>query len=262
MKLKIFQVDAFTDRLFCGNPAAICPLPFWLTDGQLQAIAAENNLSETAFYVRSGENFAIRWFTPETEVDLCGHATLASGYVVFHLEAFRGDTVRFDSRSGPLAVTRRGEELVLDFPADTIRRETPADGLLRAVGKTPLETYRGKTDYLLVYSRAEEVLEIAPDFGLLSQVPCRGVIVSAPGEDADFVSRFFAPQSGVPEDPVTGSAHTTLAPFWAERLGKPELIARQVSRRTGLLRCLVRGDRVDIAGRVVPYLSGEIEIPS
>jgi PhzF family phenazine biosynthesis protein len=259
--LKIYQVDAFTNTLFRGNPAAICPLEVWLPDHVMQAIAAENNLAETGFYVRNGEGFTIRWFTPETEVDLCGHATLAAAYVVFTYGMYKRDEIRFDSRSGPLAVRKKGEYLELDFPADVISQVPLPGEILAGLGAKPVETYRGKSDYMLVYSSRKAVAGIIPDFLTLNRVKCRGIIVTAPGDTVDFVSRFFAPQSGIPEDPVTGSAHTTLTPYWSGRLGKTSLTAEQISKRGGSLRCTLVGDRVLIAGEAVPYLVGAIEIP-
>lgn len=267
MKLRLYQVDAFADRLFSGNPAAVCPLDeygqggqAWLPDAVMQQIAAENNLAETAFYVRKGGSHAIRWFTPACEVDLCGHATLASGFVVFTYDHFAGDTVEFGSKSGPLRVRRDGELLVLDFPADTVRAAMPTEGLIEALGCEPVECLKGKTDYMLVYEDEEQVAKLAPDFGDLAMVPARGIIVTARGRSVDFVSRFFGPQVGVNEDPVTGSAHTTLTPYWAKRLGKNQLTARQMSKRGGSLQCRLNGDRVEIAGRAVPYLEGTISV--
>lgn len=267
MKLRLYQVDAFADRLFSGNPAAVCPLDgdleagqTWLPDSQMQQIAAENNLAETAFYIRSGKRHAIRWFTPACEVDLCGHATLATGYVVFAYDEYQGDTVEFASRSGVLRVRREGDLLVLNFPADPVRPAQAGERLVRAIGREPGECYQGRTDCLLVYANEEQVAALSPDFGELAQVPARGIIATAPGREVDFVSRFFGPQVGVNEDPVTGSAHTTLTPFWAARLGKLELTARQLSKRGGSLRCRVAGDRVEIAGRAVPYLEGTITV--
>jgi PhzF family phenazine biosynthesis protein len=267
MKLRLYQVDAFADRLFAGNPAAVCPLDEqlprgqqWLPDAVMQQIAAENNLSETAFYARDGSGYAIRWFTPACEVNLCGHATLGTAYVVFTYDRFAGDTIEFSSKSGRLRVRRDGELLVLDFPADRPRPAEPVEGLVEAIGAEPRECYKGKTDYLLVYEHEDQVARLAPDFADLAMVPARGIIPTAPGKDVDFVSRFFGPQVGVNEDPVTGSAHTLLTPYWTERLGKAELSARQLSKRGGSLRCRLVGDRAEIAGRVVPYLEGEITV--
>ena len=260
MELRIYQVDAFAERLFGGNPAAVCPLDAWLPDDVMQQIAAENNLAETAFYVPADGGFQIRWFTPTVEVDLCGHATLASAHVVFAHDRPKDDVVEFASKSGLLKVKREGELLVLDFPADTVEPVTVPQMLIDALGREPIETYKGKTDYLLVYGVEEHVAGLTPDLCDLAMVPARGIIVTAPGREVDFVSRFFAPQVGVPEDPVTGSAHTTLTPYWSARLGKRELSAMQLSKRQGRLRCRLAGNRVEIAGHAVPYLSGTISI--
>lgn len=278
--MRIYQLDAFSDRLFAGNPAAVVPLTDWLSDEQMQQIAAENNLAETAFYVKTeGDNtYHIRWFTPTVEVDLCGHATLAAGYVVFFLENNRADesgdstqadVIFFDSRSGPLKVCRAEDGwLTLDFPADVVHTATlQPPALLTSLGQKPMAVFKGKTDYMVVYESQEQVETLDPDFREMSSVPARGVIATAPGRDesVDFVSRFFGPQSGIDEDPVTGSAHTTLVPYWAEQLGKTELIARQLSKRGGYLRCKLNDDganpaRVDISGQVQLYLTGEIKL--
>ncbi|AQG78761.1 PhzF family phenazine biosynthesis protein [Spirosoma montaniterrae] len=264
--MRIYQLDAFTDRLYTGNPAAVVPLTEWLSDEQMQQIAAENNLAETAFFVKtdSDTDYHIRWFTPTVEVDLCGHATLATGYVVFFLEDKpEKDAITFDSRSGPLKVCRSDDGwLTLDFPADVFQKanvQPPA--LLTSLTEKPVAVYKGKTDYMLVYESQAQIEALTPDFREMATVPARGVIVTAPGSaesGVDFVSRFFGPQSGIDEDPVTGSAHTTLIPYWAEQLGKTELTARQLSKRGGYLRCRLNNDRVDISGQVQLYLSGEI----
>jgi PhzF family phenazine biosynthesis protein len=259
MQLPIYQVDAFADRLFAGNPAAVVPLESWLPDAAMQEIAAENNLSETAFYVPMAEGFAIRWFTPAVEVDLCGHATLGSAFVAFHRGDETGEEIRFASRSGPLVVRREGPLLVLDFPADVPQpAEAPPD-LVAGIGQTPQEVWKGR-DYLLVFEDESVIRAVRPDFARLVTAPARAIIVTAPGIDVDFVSRFFAPKVGVPEDPVTGSAHTTLTPYWARRLGKTEMTALQLSKRGGRLRCRLAGDRVHIGGRAVLYLSGTITV--
>lgn len=264
--MRLYQLDAFTDRLFAGNPAAVVPLTEWLPDERMQQIAAENNLAETAFYVRTGDDahYHIRWFTPTVEVDLCGHATLATAHVVFYLEETPdSDEIFFDSRSGPLKVCR-GETnwLTLDFPIDVVQRanvQPPA--LLTSLGEKPLAVFRGKTDYMVVYETQSQVEALTPDFREMATVPARGIIATAPANadsGVDFVSRFFGPQSGGDEDPVTGSAHTTLVPYWAEKLGKNELTARQLSARGGYLKCTLNGDRVDISGQVQVYMRGEI----
>lgn len=261
MNIPIYQVDAFTNERFKGNPAAVCPLDSWLPNAVMQNIAAENNLAETAFIVAAGENFEIRWFTPTVEVDLCGHATLASAYVLFNEWGFSGDQIKFIShRSGPLSVTKDGTILALNFPVDTLSELTLKPAFAIGLSQAPRAVFKGKTDYLFVYHSEAEILNLQPDFELLKAHPVRGIIVTAPGETTDFVSRFFGPACGVNEDPVTGSAHTTLTPYWSSVLGKTELTARQLSQRTGDLTCKLMGDRVEIAGEAVLYLRGEIEI--
>jgi predicted PhzF superfamily epimerase YddE/YHI9 len=260
MRLPIYQIDAFTDRLFGGNPAAVCPLQTWLPDATMQSIAAENNLAETAFFVPDAADFALRWFTPTVEVDLCGHATLAAAHVVFEYLQPQRESVRFQTlKAGTLSVSRRDGMLVMDFPVRPPVPCPPPAGLLAALGGTPREVWKAR-DHLVVYDSAAEIAALTPDLGALAAVDCWAAIVTAPGDDdTDFVSRFFAPAQGVPEDPVTGSAHTTLVPYWAKRLGKTALTARQLSRRGGLLHCALRGERVDIAGKAVTYLTGQIE---
>lgn len=261
MKIPLYQVDAFTNERFKGNPAAVCPLDSWLSDTVMQSIAAENNLAETAFIVAAGAQYEIRWFTPTIEVDLCGHATLASAYVLFHELGYVGDQINFVShRSGPLTVTRNGSVLALNFPVDTLTELPLNPEFAIGLSKAPRTVFKGKTDYLFVYDSEEEIIALQPDFEALKTHQVRGIIVSAPGETTDFVSRFFGPACGVNEDPVTGSAHTTLTPYWASVLGKTELKARQLSQRTGSLSCKLLGDRVEIAGEAVLYLRGEIEI--
>lgn len=261
MKTPIYQVDAFTNERFKGNPAAVCPLDSLLPDAVMQNIAQENNLAETAFIVPNGNEVEIRWFTPTVEVDLCGHATLASAYVLFHELGFDGDQILFMSpRSGPLTVSKNGSVLALNFPVDTLS-ELPVQAE-HAIGLShaPRIVFKGKTDYLFVYDTEAEIVALQPDFEALKSHDVRGIIVTAPGENIDFVSRFFGPACGVNEDPVTGSAHTTLTPYWAGVLEKTELTARQLSQRTGSLSCKLLGDRVEIAGEAVLYLRGEIEI--
>lgn len=260
MHIPIYQVDAFTDQVFCGNPAAVCPLEEWPDDVLLQKIAAENNLSETAFFVRDGSQFQLRWFTPETEMDLCGHATLASAFVLFNDLNEPDDELSFSTASGLLKVKRNGDLLSMDFPS---RPPVPATGderLLRALGVDPLGIWKSR-DLLVLLESEEEVAALEPDFLELAAIPdCFAVIVTAPGKEVDFVSRFFAPGAGIPEDPVTGSAHCTLIPFWADRLKRSTLIARQISPRGGDLICEHQGDRVVIAGRATLYMQGEISI--
>ncbi|MEM8999081.1 MAG: PhzF family phenazine biosynthesis protein [Bacteroidota bacterium] len=262
MKLKLFQIDAFTDHVFGGNPAAVCILDNWLEADLMQKIAQENNLAETAFVVQKNSTFELRWFTPETEVDLCGHATLATAFVLFNDYGYNENTIQFYSpRSGELWVEKQANGfMTLDFPTDeTVAIQNIAE-LDRAIGLTPFQTIKGKTDYLLIYNSQQEIEAIAPNFHLLDQLDCRGVIVSAQGDQVDFVSRFFAPQCGIAEDPVTGSAHTTLTPYWAKVLGKTKMKAKQLSTRGGDLICEDLGERVKISGKAVPYLFGEIEI--
>ncbi|MBT8292536.1 MAG: PhzF family phenazine biosynthesis protein [Eudoraea sp.] len=262
MVQKLFQIDAFTDQLYSGNPAAVCILKNWIDHSIMQKIARENNLAETAFAVRDGSQYIIRWFTPELEVDLCGHATLATAFVLFENYNLNTSSIEFTSpRSGKLLV-EKGENglLILDFPTDDINFIEPIQTLNEAIGKKPVYTLKGKTDYLLIYNNQEEIEQLKPNFFLLNQLDARGVIVSAPGNEVDFVSRFFAPQCGVNEDPVTGSAHTSLIPYWSKVLGKSKLDARQLSKRGGDIYCEFLDKRVKIAGRAVPYLKGEIII--
>ena len=261
MRLPLYQVDAFTDSVFGGNPAAVCPLTAWLPDATMQAIAAENNLAETAFFVPEGGDYALRWFTPTVEVDLCGHATLASGHVVFQFMAPQRQSVRFRTmKAGTLTVSRRADLLEMDFPARPASPIEPPSDLLAALGGTAREVLRAR-DHLVVYDNAAEIAALKPDLAALAKVDCWSAIVTAPGENGiDFVSRFFAPAQGVPEDPVTGSAHCTLVPYWAKRLGKTEFEARQLSRRGGALSCALNGDRVSIAGKAALYLEGRISV--
>lgn len=259
MEIPIYQVDAFTASVFGGNPAAVCPLESWLPDATLQAIAAENNLAETAFFVRSGGNFELRWFTPVCEVDLCGHATLASAHVLFHELDEPGSTVRFNTKSGALSVSHENERLILDFPARPPREITTDPQLISALGGKPTEILAAR-DYMVCYASEEEVQALSPDMEALKKLDRFACIVTAPGRDCDFVSRFFAPAKGVPEDPVTGSAHCTLIPYWASRLKKTSFFAKQISSRGGELFCRLAGDRVEIAGYSVLYLRGTISV--
>lgn len=261
MRLPIYQVDAFTDRLFAGNPAAVVPLESWPADTVLQAIAAENNLSETAFLVAGADGWELRWFTPAVEVELCGHATLASAFVIATVLRPGVEHLRFHTRmAGVLTVDRRGDLYTLDFPSRPAAPVEPHPGLLPALGGRPPREILAARDYLVIHETAEDVRRLEPDFRALGQLD-RAVIVTAPGEDGiDFVSRFFAPGHGIDEDPVTGSAHCTLTPYWTGRLGRSVLEARQISRRGGALTVTAAGNRVLIAGRAVLYLEGTIAV--
>lgn len=260
MKLALYQIDAFSDRVFGGNPAAIVPLAHWLDEAVMQAIAGENNLAETAFYVPEGDGFALRWFTPTCEVDLCGHATLAAAWLLFFERGYQGEVVNFTTRSGVLAVSRHADGLQMDFPVLSTEPCDPPDLLARGLGIPVEECYRGM-DYMVVVADAAVVAGLAPDFPVLAKLDRRGVVVTAPGEDGvDFVSRFFAPGAGIDEDPVTGSAHCMLTPYWAKHLGRTRLSARQLSPRGGEIGCELRGERVVLAGRAALYLRGEIHV--
>ncbi|ABS24829.1 PhzF family phenazine biosynthesis protein [Anaeromyxobacter sp. Fw109-5] len=265
MRIPIWQVDAFTERVFAGNPAAVCTLERWLPDETLRAVAAENALSETAFLVREGGEggeYAIRWFTPEVEVDLCGHATLASGFVVLSVLEPARAAVTFRSQSGLLGVSRgEGGRLVMTFPRRAPAPVEPPPLLVGALGRRPLETLRAR-DLVAVLDSEDAVRAAAPDLAAVAGLDALGLAITAPGSrGADFVSRYFAPQAGVPEDPVTGSAHCTLAPYWAARLGKRRLLAHQVSRRGGVVECEDTGEAVVLAGRAALYLTGELTLP-
>lgn len=257
MKIKQYQIDAFATRAFEGNPAAVCPLESWLDDGILQAIAEENNLSETAFFVPSKKGFELRWFTPVKEVDLCGHATLASAHVIFEILRYTKLAITFETRSGDLFVERHGKLLKMDFPARPPAPCMLSEILLKGLGQRPVEVLAAN-DYMAVFDSEATVRAITPDQSLLSQLDLRGVIATARGTDVDFVSRFFAPKSGIPEDPVTGSAHCTLAPYWANKLGKNILSARQVSKRGGNIACEVNSGRVMLSGHAVTFMEAEI----
>ena len=259
MKFNLFQVDAFAERVFAGNPAAVCPLEAWLPEPLMQAIAAENNLSETAFCVAEGEGYGLRWFTPKKEIDLCGHATLATAHVLFEHLGFTGARLDFSTRSGVLRVSRESGLLAMDFPAKTVEPCAAPAALVEGLGAVPREVHGGR-DYLAVFADEAEVRALCPDPRRLAELDRHGVIVTAPGSDVDFVSRFFAPKFGVDEDPVTGSAHCSLTPFWAARLGKSTLEARQVSQRGGRLQCTLLGERVILRGRAVTYLTGAISV--
>ena len=262
MKIPIYQVDAFSDKAFGGNPAAVCPLNEWLPDELLQQIGMENNLSETAFLVKEGKDYQIRWFTPTVEVELCGHATLASAAVVFHQWGFSGDEIIFHSKSGALPVKKEiNGKLTLNFPNNKPGLvENPPACILKGLKMENALVYKGAHDYMVVAESQQQIEALQPDFNTLAEAECRGVVVTAKGNESDFVSRCFYPQSGVNEDPVTGSAHTMMVPYWAEQLGKTTLSAIQLSKRKGHLECELAGDRVFISGHAVTYMTGEIEI--
>ncbi len=266
MVLPIFQVDAFANELFRGNPAAVCPLSAWLPDNTLQAIAAENNLSETAFFVSNGGSYALRWFTPAIEVPLCGHATLASAFVIFEYLDRSADGVRFTTASGELIVKRAGKLLAMDLPRYQAEPCQPPDDLIQGLVRVPREVRHygesGKTgNYLAVYDSEEDVRLLQPEMSYLARLERHGVIATAPGDKADFVSRYFAPAFGIPEDPVTGSSHCVLVPYWAGRLGKTQFHAQQISARGGELVCQLEDSRVILAGNAVCYLRGSILLP-
>lgn len=257
--IPFYQVDAFTCGQFTGNPAAVCVLKDWLAVELMQNIAMENNLAETAFIVPEGNEWLIRWFTPVTEVDLCGHGTLASSFVVINiLEPERQEVTFHTMNMGDLVVRKKTDMLELDFPTDTLHKCDLPRLVMESLGKEPVECFVGRSDFLLLFGSEAEILALRPDFRKLAMADGRGIIVTAPGSNADFVSRFFAPQAGIDEDPVTGSAHTTLTPFWSVRLGKASMTARQLSARKGYLECTLKSNRTLIAGRAVLFLEGEI----
>jgi predicted PhzF superfamily epimerase YddE/YHI9 len=259
-KLPIYQVDAFASRLFSGNPAAVVPMDDWLPDAVLQSIAAENNLAETAFVIPRGQRCPLRWFTPTFEIDLCGHATLATAHVLFAHHLPEADTLHFETLSGTLTVRRENGLLFMDFPARPGEAVPVTPGLVSALGRLPREL-RQSRDLMAVFDAEAEVREFVPDQARIAGLDAMALIVTAPGKEVDFVSRFFAPKAGVAEDAVTGSSHCTLIPYWAARLGRKRLLARQLSARGGELHCEMRGDRVVIGGRAVDYLHGEINVP-
>lgn len=261
MTLPIYQVDAFTNQLFRGNSAAVVPLSTWLPAPKMQAIAAENNLAETAFFIPQGDDFELRWFAPELEIDLCGHATLATAHIIFTELGYTKNIIHFHTlKAGTLTVSKADDVYTLNFPS---RPTTPCEapeGLINALGgKNPLEIFHSR-DYMLVYETEADVLAIKPDFAALKNIASMGVIVTSKGDHSDFVSRFFIPAVGINEDPVTGSAHCNLIPYWASKLNKNELHAFQVSARRGELWCTLKGDRVLIAGKAITYLKGEIYV--
>ncbi len=259
MDIRFYQIDAFADRVFAGNPAGVCFLDGRPEDRLLQSIASENNLSETAFLVQTGDVYELRWFTPKAEVDLCGHATLASAFAIFETEKPEARRVDFRTKGGVLSVDRQEDMLVMDFPARPPEPCEPPRDIAGILGLPPIQVMRAR-DLLAVYEEEDEVRTLAPDFARIAALDYLGVIVTAPGKQSDFVSRFFAPRVGLPEDPVTGSAHCTLIPYWSHRLGKKQLHALQLSERDGELSCLDKGERVAIGGRAVTYLSGTIRV--
>ena len=254
--LTIYQVDAFTSRLFGGNPAAVCPLETWLPEDVMQKLAAENNLSETAFFVKEGEGFHLRWFTPEFEIDLCGHATLATAFVLFNQLNFEQEVIKFRTKSGVLEVRKKGDLIELNFPSRMPQPCAAPEALLKGINFPPLKVLKSR-DYFLVYEDEDIIKQIVPDFNYLNQIDAVGVIVTAASNEVDFISRFFVPNSVIGEDPVTGSAHCNLIPYWSKELNKTTLTARQVSAREGELFCEDKGERVTMAGNAVLYLKGE-----
>lgn len=261
MKLAIFQVDAFSDKLFAGNPAAIVPLEKWINDDIMQNIAMENNLAETAFFVPKGNDFEIRWFTPALEINLCGHATLASAFVLFNFLGYKNNTITFHSKSGPLMVSRDGDLLKMDFPSWKPERitEYPSE-LLQSLGNPEIAGVYANREYIVELMNEEAVRKCDPDFSLMKKVD-KMVIITAPGKEVDFVSRFFAPTAGIDEDPVTGSAHSQLIPFWSYKLGKEVMQAKQLSKRGGDVYCEQKGERVIMGGKAVFYMKGNIQLP-
>lgn len=260
MNIPYFEVTAFARRPFAGNPAAVCLLPEkWLPDELMQQIAAENDLAETAFLIDRGDFYDLRWLTPAVEVDLCGHATLASAHVLFQHLGHKGDCIRFQSKSGELRVERENDRLVLDFPAQPVAECVAPAGLAEGLRAQPKAVLKGR-DYFAVFEREEEVAAIKPDFDVVAALDAQGVIVTAPGRECDFVSRYFVPAAGIPEDPATGSTHCALIPYWSGRLGRRDLLARQISKRGGELFCQDRGERVRIGGHALTYVEGQLHL--
>jgi PhzF family phenazine biosynthesis protein len=258
--MTIFQVDAFTTDLFKGNPAAVCPLNTWISDDLMQAIAKENNLSETAFFVKNNDLFDIRWFTPASEVDLCGHATLAAAHIIFSELNFEGKKMTFNSKKGILTVEKKGHWYTLNFPSEDIVEIEIPHLLKEALNVPVLKTFKGAWKLMVLLENEETIQKLTPDFSILSAVEFPGIIVTSAGTNVDFVSRFFAPKLGINEDPVTGSSHTMLIPYWARKLNKPQLEAMQLSKRSGFLKCEYLNDRVEITGRAITYLKGQLTI--
>ena len=260
MNLTVFFVDAFAEKVFEGNPAAVVPLTEWLPDATMQKMAMEHNLSETAFFVKEDDCYHIRWFTPEAEVDLCGHATLATAHVMFRHLAYSSESICFKSRSGNLSVKKEGDLLVLNFPASEVEAKYIPTGLKTAFGIHPQECFKGREDLMLVFKSENDIINLQPNFSLMLESTSRGIICTAKSEKYDFVSRFFAPSVGIDEDPVTGSAHTMLIPYWAKQLDKTTLVAKQVSKRGGILECKHLDERVEIGGKAQTYMIGNIDI--
>jgi PhzF family phenazine biosynthesis protein len=259
MELTLYQIDAFSSRVFEGNPAAVCSLDEWLPDETMQSIAQENNLSETAFFVPKDDGFHIRWFTPASEVDLCGHATLGSAYVLFNILGYKNEAIRFDSKSGLLIVTKKDEWLTLNFPKQPpVPCETP-NVIIEAFNREPIECAKSE-DIIAVFEDEVDIASANPNFEQLKKLDARGVIITAKSKRYDFVARFFAPRYGIPEDPVTGSAYTQLAPYWSAKLGKNKFKAKQISSRGGKVYCEIVGDRVLISGKAIKYMEGKITI--
>ena len=259
MKIPFYQLDAFANKLFAGNPAGVCPLTTWLDDATMQSIAAENNLPETAFFVGADGHYHLRWFTPLHEIDLCGHGTLATAHIVFNKLEPALTKVEFETRSGILTVDKKDNWMVMDFPSQPPKPTEAPENIIAAMGSAPTEVLKS-ADYILVYDNEEDIRQLSPDFYALKAIDTRGIIATAPGNECDFVSRFFAPRLGIDEDPVTGSAHCELTPYWADRLNKQALLARQVSQRGGEIKCELAGDRVKLSGQCVEYLYGEITL--
>ena len=255
---KIYQVDAFASELFKGNPAAVVPLQEWISDDLLQKIAIENNLSETAYYFPNDDGFNLRWFTPGFEVDLCGHATLATAHVIFEHENYTKPEIKFQTRVGELVVKKTADGYQMDFPIDNLTSIPIPDYLSEALGTKVYELFKGREDWLAIVDNQSTIEKLNPNQFLLSKPEARGVIVSAEGNEVDFISRCFYPKAGVPEDPVTGSAHTTMAAYWSSKLNKTKMRAKQLSKRGGSLGVEIRGQRVLLTGQAASFLRGEI----
>lgn len=258
--MTIFQVDAFTNEIFKGNPAAVCPLATWISDDLMQFIAEENNLSETAFFVKNEAKFEIRWFTPTNEIDLCGHATLAAAHIIYSELDYEREIIEFNSKSGKLTVKKKNDWYTLNFPSEEIEEIVTPKLLKEALNVPILKTYQGKWKLLVELENETTIKNLTPDFSKLTQLEASGIIVTSLGDKVDFVSRFFAPKIGINEDPVTGSSHTVLIPFWAKKLGKNNFEAIQLSKRTGYLKCTYLNDRVEMSGQAITFLKGKLTI--